>query len=58
MAGAHPGAKLQVVRYACAPVHSLARDFKLPGGQQWRTGMNNTPVFIVNTPEACNRRQR
>jgi catalase len=30
----------------------MALDFKLPDGQQWRTGMNNTPVFIVNTPQA------
>jgi catalase len=37
---------------ASVPVRSLALDFKLPGGQQWRTGMNNTPVFIVNTPQA------
>ncbi|SAL35696.1 catalase [Caballeronia sordidicola] len=37
---------------ASVPVRSLALDFKLPDGQQWRTGMNNTPVFIVNTPQA------
>ena len=36
---------------ASVPVRSMALDFKLPDGQQWRTGMNNTPVFIVNTPE-------
>ena len=33
------------------PVRSLALQFKLPNGEQWRTGMNSTPVFIVNTPE-------
>jgi catalase len=37
---------------ASVPVRSLALDFKLPDGQQWRTAMNNTPVFIVNTPQA------
>ena len=37
---------------ASVPVRSMALDFKLPDGQQWRTGMNNTPVFIVNTPQA------
>ncbi len=33
------------------PVRSLALMFQLPDGQQWRTGMNNTPVFVVNTPQ-------
>jgi catalase len=37
---------------AASPVRSLALLFQLPNGEQWRTGMNNTPVFIVNTPEA------
>ncbi|MDB5831175.1 MAG: catalase [Caballeronia sp.] len=37
---------------ASVPVRSMALDFKLPDGQQWRTGMNNTPVFVVNTPQA------
>ena len=37
---------------ASVPVRSLALDFRLPDGQQWRTGMNNTPVFVVNTPQA------
>jgi catalase len=26
--------------------------FKLPEGGQWRTGMNNIPVFVVNPPQA------
>ena len=25
--------------------------FKLPEGEEWRTGMLNIPVFIVNTPQ-------
>jgi catalase len=25
--------------------------FKMPEGEEWRTGMLNTPVFIVNTPQ-------
>jgi catalase len=33
-------------------VRSLALRFELPHGQQWRTGMNNIPVFVVATPEA------
>jgi catalase len=33
-------------------VRSMAILFKLPDGEEWRTGMNNTPVFAVNTPEA------
>jgi catalase len=36
---------------ASVPVRSLALDFKLADGQQWRTGMNNTPLFMVNTPQ-------
>ncbi|WP_081933863.1 catalase family peroxidase [Massilia sp. 9096] len=35
-----------------SPVRSLALEFQLPGGEQWRTGMNNTPIFVVNTPKA------
>ena len=35
-----------------APVRSLALRFNLANGQQWRTGMNNTPVFAVATPQA------
>jgi catalase len=34
-----------------SPVRSLALQFLLPNGEQWRTGMNSTPVFVVNTPE-------
>jgi catalase len=34
------------------PVRSFALEFQLPNHAQWRTGMNNTPVFAVNTPEA------
>ncbi|MBV9645062.1 MAG: YceI family protein [Verrucomicrobia bacterium] len=33
-------------------VRGMAILFKLPGGEEWRTGMINTPVFNVNTPEA------
>jgi len=33
-------------------VRSLALSFSLPNGEEWRTGMNNIPVFIVSTPEA------
>jgi catalase len=33
-------------------VRSMALQFLLPDGEEWRTGMNNTPVFAVNTPEA------
>jgi catalase len=33
-------------------IRSLALRFDLPHGQQWRTGMNNIPVFVVATPEA------
>lgn len=35
-----------------ASVRSLAVQFNLPNGEQWRTGMNDIPVFPVNTPEA------
>lgn len=34
------------------PVRSFAVAFMLANGQQWRTGMNNSPVFAVATPEA------
>jgi len=37
---------------SAATVRSLALAFSLPNGEEWRTGMNNIPVFIVNTPEA------
>jgi catalase len=33
-------------------VRSLALLFTLPNGEQWRTGMNDIPVFAVNTPQA------
>jgi catalase len=35
---------------ASSPVRSLGLLFQMPNGEQWRTGMNSTPVFIVNTP--------
>nr|WP_159834943.1 catalase family peroxidase [Burkholderia sp. 8Y] len=31
------------------PVRSLALQFRLRDGEQWRTAMNSTPVFIVNS---------
>ncbi len=37
---------------AGTPVRSFALDFQLPNHEQWRTGMNNTPVFVVSTPTA------
>ncbi|MBE7247132.1 MAG: catalase family peroxidase [Actinomycetospora chiangmaiensis] len=33
-------------------VRSLALLFRLSSGEEWRTGMNNIPVFPVRTPEA------
>ncbi|MFC4527504.1 catalase family peroxidase [Dyella halodurans] len=36
------------------PVRALGLRFNLPNGQQWRTAMINTPVFIVSTPAAFN----
>jgi catalase len=33
-------------------VRSMAILFKLPTGEEWRSGMNNIPVFPVNSPEA------
>src|ERR1700755_3704919 len=33
-------------------VRSMAVRFSLPNGEEWRTGMNNIPVFPVTTPEA------
>ena len=33
-------------------VRSLALLFQLPGGEEWRTGMNDIPVFPVNTAQA------
>lgn len=32
-------------------VRSMAVLFKLPTGEEWRTGMINIPVFIVRTPQ-------
>src|SRR5271154_6144932 len=32
-------------------VRSMALLFKLPDGEEWRTGMNNIPVFPVNSVE-------
>jgi len=32
-------------------VRSMALLFKLANGEEWRTGMNNIPVFTVNTPD-------
>lgn len=37
-----------------ATVRSMALRFSLPNGEEWRTGMNNIPVFVVNTAEAFN----
>jgi catalase len=34
------------------PIRSMALRFTLADGQQWRTGMNDMPVFPVSTPEA------
>lgn len=36
---------------ASLPVRSLALMFTQHDGEQWRTGMNSTPVFAVRTPE-------
>lgn len=34
------------------PIRSMALRFTQSNGQQWRTGMNNMPVFPVGTPQA------
>jgi catalase len=34
---------------AAHTVRSMALLFKLPDGEEWRTGMNDIPVFVVNT---------
>ena len=34
---------------APATVRSMALRFRPPGGEEWRTGMNNIPVFPVNS---------
>jgi catalase len=36
---------------ASVPIRSMALLFQLRDGEQWRTGMNSTPVFAVRTPE-------
>jgi catalase len=36
---------------APATVRSMALRFLLPGGEEWRTGMNNIPVFAVNSAQ-------
>jgi catalase len=33
-------------------VRSMALSFRPPGGEEWRTGMNNIPVFPVNSARA------
>jgi catalase len=33
-------------------VRSMALSFRPPNGEEWRTGMNDIPVFVVNTPKA------
>ncbi|OLL28813.1 catalase [Burkholderia sp. SRS-W-2-2016] len=33
-----------------SPVRSLALQFRLQDGEEWRTGMNSTPLFVVHTP--------
>jgi catalase len=35
---------------ASSPVRSMALLYQLKDGEQWRSGMNSTPVFIVRTP--------
>jgi catalase len=47
LAGGNP-----VAADSSAPVRSMALRFMLANGEQWRTGMNNMPVFPVATPEA------
>lgn len=36
---------------ASVPVRSMALMFQLHDGEQWRTGMNSTPIFIVRNPK-------
>lgn len=36
---------------AASPVRSLALLFQLPNGEQWRTGMNSSPIVVSNTPQ-------
>lgn len=47
---AAPGGNPAVADTA-SPVRSLALQFLLPDGEQWRTGMNSTPIVVANTPE-------
>ncbi len=37
---------------ATARVRSMAIRVVAPDGEEWRSGMNNSPVFVVATPEA------
>jgi len=46
IAGGHPGDS-----GAHTPVRSFALEFRQADGEQWRTGMNNMPVFSVATPQ-------
>jgi catalase len=39
---------------ASSPTRSMALLFLLPHGEQWRTAMNNSPVFIVNSVQGFN----
>ena len=59
----HPGRVAVVGRFALAggmpyaadanaTVRSLALQFTLANGEEWRMGMNSIPVFVVNTPQA------
>ncbi|WP_321946288.1 catalase family peroxidase [Paraburkholderia sp. J10-1] len=36
---------------ASTPVRSMALLFQQQDGEQWRTGMNSVPIFIVRTPQ-------
>jgi len=36
---------------AARTVRSMALLFKLPDGEEWRTGMNNIPVFVANSAQ-------
>ncbi|RAR67953.1 catalase [Paraburkholderia unamae] len=36
---------------ASTPVRSMALLFQLQDGEQWRTGMNSAPIFVVRTPK-------
>ena len=45
--GGNPG-----IADSSVPVRSMALLFQLPGGEQWRTGMNSVGVFAVNSAQA------